>query len=771
MKIKRKTFLLTAKLVIVLMLFVSIQVFAAVYNLDANPALWEKELQDYGDVPPAEACTFEIVNNELNIGPWLAGEYGARYAYKDNFNFTTGTVSGYYKAQNALDGQVQVAIYFKDSNGNIKYKDKFQLSNVTEWTQFSLPIRRAYPNTVKVAVAFGNCIKNNGKVSFKDLQVTDSAWSIQFPAAPPALTRQAPPTTFTPTGKWRLEEANGTWWFVKPNGDAFYSLGLEAPYVDVPTTLEVFNMIEGLSFNTLGGWTDIYQVGPVNDQRSEPFPALVPLESGSLTGFDRVVSAKGEAYNLHTMPDPFDSRYKVALKTKISKIKSRTEGRDWFIGYFADNEVVLTDLHRAVYSTNCAEAFKTWLTARYNNSISSLNAAWGKSYASFTALMTAKPDPIKKSGTMYDDFMAFKRVIVQKYVDESKSAFMEVYNNNPPLIFSNRFTIDLSEVYDVLDIFAAAYDGIAINCYPGGTEVGLPQWMKGAIQKAYTIAQKPIIIGEWSVPALDSGLYNNFNNLDFSYPECVDTQTERARQAAYITAEFYNEPFMVGTHWYKWHDIDDSYRRANRGVYKSDGRTPWPELQASLISIHEQIKAYTGSGTPPDPDPDPDPVAIIAAADSYVRGGTSYKNQNYGTQTIINIKDSASETYDRMAYLKFNLGNNTPNSCSSAVLKLYCRKLPNGSPVTAKAFGVDSDSWTEMGITWANKPALGSQLSSVSVTAIGTVYSFDVTSFVSSQLAGDGVVSICITDNIQCNKEIHFDSREGSVKPVLEITY
>ncbi|MNI46726.1 Gellan lyase precursor [compost metagenome] len=317
-------------------------------------------------------------------------------------------------------------------------------------------------------------------------------------------------------------------------------------------------------------------------------------------------------------------------------------------------------------------------------------------------------------------------------------------------------------MYDVLDIYAAAYDGIAINVYPGGLQTGVPEFALKQIKELHDLTGKPVMITEWSVPALDSGLYNNPSNLDFSYPENVDTQTERARQAAYVTAQLYNLPYVVGSHWFIWYDFNDSSRKANRGIYKEDGLTPWPEVKSALTNINGQI---IGS-SPVLPS-----SVFNPSADAYVRGGTAYQNVNYGTSAILNVKDSPSVEFDRRSYLKFQLDNSSLTSCTSAILKVHVSSLPNGNPVTIKAFGISDDSWTETGIKWSNMPSLGSQLSSVSMTSAGTVYAFDVTAFVSTQLAGDGVVSIALTDNAGMNKEVQMDSREGAVKPVLEVTY
>ena len=92
------------------------------------------------------------------------------------------------------------------------------------------------------------------------------------------------------------------------------------------------------------------------------------------------------------------------------------------------------------------------------------------------------------------------------------------------------------------------------------------------------------------VPALDSGLYDSASSipLDWSYNEVVASQTQRARQAAHIALDLYNLPFVVGSHWFTWQDIDTQNRRANRGLFTSDNQ-PWPELLDELQQVHRKI--------------------------------------------------------------------------------------------------------------------------------------------------------------------------------------
>jgi unsaturated chondroitin disaccharide hydrolase len=155
-------------------------------------------------------------------------------------------------------------------------------------------------------------------------------------------------------------------------------------------------------------------------------------------------------------------------------------------------------------------------------------------------------------------------------------------------------------------------------------------------------------------------------------------------------------------------------------------------------------------------------------ADAYVRGGT-YASQNFGTAFVLEEKNSNLDSYDRRTFLRFDLSSITGTSISQAALKLYVTSLVDGTAPIA-VFAVPSNSWTETGITWNNQPAFGSLLVSTSLPTTGWT-SFDVTSFVNSQLASDKKVSLMLWDSTQAMKLVRSNSRENSVnRPILEVT-
>jgi hypothetical protein len=159
-------------------------------------------------------------------------------------------------------------------------------------------------------------------------------------------------------------------------------------------------------------------------------------------------------------------------------------------------------------------------------------------------------------------------------------------------------------------------------------------------------------------------------------------------------------------------------------------------------------------------------TTLAAAADAYVRNGT-YANTNFGRDTALHIKGSASTGFTRYFYIKFSLG--TIQNLYSAKLRLYGRNNENTSSIMISAYGVTNDSWVETSITHNNAPASTTAvIGTVSVNNVAKYYDIDVTSFVKSQLAGDKIVTILVKDASNQNRYLSFRSREHTAnKPQL----
>ena len=112
-------------------------------------------------------------------------------------------------------------------------------------------------------------------------------------------------------------------------------------------------------------------------------------------------------------------------------------------------------------------------------------------------------------------------------------------------------------------------------------------------------------------------------------------------------------------------------------------------------------------------------VTLTATADSYVSSGTT--GTNYGTSTVLRVDASPVDT----TYLKFDLSPYAGRTLQSATLQL--RSAGNASTGTQNVKLVATDTWTETGITYNNRPALGTSIGRFGPTTTNTNYSVPLT--------------------------------------------
>ena len=135
---------------------------------------------------------------------------------------------------------------------------------------------------------------------------------------------------------------------------------------------------------------------------------------------------------------------------------------------------------------------------------------------------------------------------------------------------------------------------------------------------------------------------------------------------------------------------------------------------------------------------------LSSVADAYVRGGT-YTNDNFGTDTKVLVKENAgSNDFDRMSFLKFDLST-IPGNVSSAKIRLKVQNDDTGASHSLHL--VNNDSWTETGITWSNRPSAGALIDTRTVPLIGDWIEFDVTTQVNGELAGDGIITVRVSES------------------------
>ena len=119
----------------------------------------------------------------------------------------------------------------------------------------------------------------------------------------------------------------------------------------------------------------------------------------------------------------------------------------------------------------------------------------------------------------------------------------------------------------------------------------------------------------------------------------------------------------------------------------------------------------------------------------------------------------------RRAYLKFDLTASGITSVSSATLKLKVSAAETGGTNNLVAMKLADDTWSESTITWNNKPVpnpLWIAQKWNNAVATGTEVSFDVTAYVTQEIAGDKKVSFVLADTFMRAQLQKFYSKEAA---------
>lgn len=123
----------------------------------------------------------------------------------------------------------------------------------------------------------------------------------------------------------------------------------------------------------------------------------------------------------------------------------------------------------------------------------------------------------------------------------------------------------------------------------------------------------------------------------------------------------------------------------------------------------------------------------------------------------------------RYLIFKFDLNSVQGSTITSATLRV--RKWASTAyTVNLDVMSIADDSWTEGGVTWNNRPAKGTSKAQITVGTAAGYYEWDITSYVSSEFAGNKIVSMYITDETNQNKYTQWASKEKSgYKPELVV--
>ena len=463
-----------------------------------------------------------------------------------------------------------------------------------------------------------------GKVKSEDELKADAAAEDARPAAvqPPATDRfgglagSGAKLGLKATGVFHVEQRNGRWLLVDPDGNAFFHLGIcvfgpgddytlvkgrESIYERIPAfdgefrsafrpenggTVVSFHLANQIckfgrpydpdayiarmirrvrewGFNSAGAFSGTGRTA----REAALFPAVAHLPISQWEGVPRIPGAN-EVF------DPFDDATRARIEKNLADKLPARASDPLLIGYYIVNEPILEDIPKAVCALDAKHACKRRLVETLRGkygTIAAFNAAWGLSAASF--------DDLAATGLAVstDAAKADVKAFAGAFLEASMKLVSEAYRRHDPnhLLLGCRLQPHTIADEATCRIIGKYVDVMSFNYYTEALDTNFLQrihdWTGG----------RPMMLSEffWSSPS-DSGL---------SGGRAVRSQRERGLAYRNYVERAAALGFVVGIEWFTLVDQSATGRwfsgfngeSGNSGLIAVTDR-PWTDAVAEM---------------------------------------------------------------------------------------------------------------------------------------------------------------------------------------------
>ncbi len=411
------------------------------------------------------------------------------------------------------------------------------------------------------------------------------------------------------TGFFHVQEIDGRWWCIDPTGAVFFAIGTDhvnynvhwcealgyAPYAqnirkkynndESAWAKSATDRLKQWNFNTLGGnnspstrgrglaWTGFLGMG-ANYASKDPI-----VERIHWTGF----------------PNVFNPEFAEYCEEKAQAECAPVKDDPWLFGWFIDNELEwFGKSHAELGLVDAAikrparhegkRALVELLMAKYT-SIAEFNAAWGTSFGSWGDALKATSWRERATEQVVADKREFVRLCADRYFAVTAAAIRKADPNH--MILGCRFAGNAPPVWDI----AGKYCDIVTLNYYGAVDLEklVPINLVEDLTRRYNQAKRPLMLTEWSFPALDAGL-----PCKHGAGMRVATQADKATCFEVYQKTFFSLPFMVGSDYFMWVDepalgIATTFPEdSNYGLVDVDD-DPWPLFTETVARVNAKV--------------------------------------------------------------------------------------------------------------------------------------------------------------------------------------
>jgi hypothetical protein len=390
------------------------------------------------------------------------------------------------------------------------------------------------------------------------------------------------------TGFFRVEQDDGRWWFVDPAGHLFFSSGVNGVGVNAATRVE--------------GREDLFAALPPSN--------LAPAPTGARSG------ASGASFYTWNLQRRFGGDWPdkwAGLTTRRMTAWGFNTMQNWgatnlfeprvpyafmLRGWQTANSIMgLPDVYAADFARRVDEIAARQLEPRKNDPLMlgyfiGNEPPWpGREGLLCDAILAAPPGETQQrlksflaGGDTPQRRKEFVLAAFQHYVDAINTAVRQHDTNH--LNLGIRFGGDLHD-----DVIRAArgFDVFSVNIYSYAPS-------RAMLDRIYSLAQRPVLIGEFHIGAPDRGLA----------PGLVQAmnQDQRAAGYRYYVEQCAAHPAVIGTHWFQW--LDQPVTGRNDGENYNIGFVdvtdqPYSEMVAAAKLTHGRLfEIHSGTIPPAD---------------------------------------------------------------------------------------------------------------------------------------------------------------------------
>ena len=404
---------------------------------------------------------------------------------------------------------------------------------------------------------------------------------------------------FRATGFFRTEQRDGRWWLITPEGNAFFSIGMDVIALAGETYVDgrecMFRDLPAPDGELAAHWSKRDERGGLWPQRDRSFDngrafnfytANLERKFGpdwrerwreetaqrlEAWGFNTIGNwSEPDLWAMHRlpytvplwleggfwwggMPDPFDPRFAAAVDCMARNAAARFRRDPWLVGYFVDNELSWgrgwsTDPreHYALAINTLAlgpeSSAKSDFVAQFIETYrvpERLAQAWGIPLASWDELRSAGfavPPASPDNPAVIRDLAAFTRRFAEAYFRKVAEALRRYDPDH--LYLGSRFAWQTPEAVEACAVWC---DIVSFNLYKRSIANDRDEWAR------FHALGKPALIGEFHFGSTDRGLF---------WEGLVGAGRESERGPAYARylRAVADNPDFVGAHWFQYID-------------------------------------------------------------------------------------------------------------------------------------------------------------------------------------------------------------------------